>query len=87
MYKKQSDIYKNHVASVLEFIYRAGQTSRIEIANNTGLTPALITSITADLMKKEEIMETGDEISGIPVPDANAKLLTLNAIFRISPWN
>ena len=44
MYKKQSDIYKNHVASVLEFIYRAGQTSRIEIANNTGLTPALMKS-------------------------------------------
>ena len=79
MYKKQSDIYKNHVASVLEFIYRAGQTSRIEIANNTGLTPALITSITADLMKKEEIMETGDEISGNSGSGRKRKLLTLNA--------
>ena len=79
MYKKQSDIYKNHVASVLEFIYRTGQTSRIEIANNTGLTPALMTSITADLMEKEEIMETGDEISGISGSGRKRKLLTLNA--------
>ena len=79
MYKKQSDIYKNHVASVLEFIYRAGQTSRIEIANNTGLTPALMTSITADLMEKGQIMETGDEISGISGSGRKRKLLTLNA--------
>lgn len=79
MYKKQSDVYKNHVASVLEFIYRRQSTSRIEIANNTGLTPALLTSITADLMERNFVVETGDEISGISGSGRKRKLLTLNA--------
>lgn len=78
MYKKKSDVYKNHVASVLEFIYRARQTSRIEIANDTGLTPALLTSITGDLMENHQIVETGDEISGITGSGRKRKLLTLN---------
>ena len=45
MYKKKSDVYSQHVSSVLEFIYRKQKTSRIEIANATGLTPALMTEI------------------------------------------
>lgn len=78
MYKKKSDVYRNHVASVLEFIYRSQQTSRIEIANNTGLTPALITSITGDLTAEGTIMETGDEISEAPGSGRKRRLLTLN---------
>ena len=39
MYKKKSDVYSQHVSSVLEFIYRKKKTARIEIANATGPDP------------------------------------------------
>lgn len=78
MYKKKSDVYSQHVSSVLEFIYRKQKTSRIEIANATGLTPALMTAITGDLMEQNLIIETGDEISSAPGSGRKRKLLTLN---------
>ena len=62
MYKKKSDVYSQHVSSVLEFIYRKQKTSRIEIANATGLTPALMTEITGDLKSQNLIIEIGDEM-------------------------
>ncbi|MFQ7977980.1 MAG: hypothetical protein ACLRHJ_05550 [Faecalimonas umbilicata] len=79
MYKKKSDVYSQHVSSVLEFIYRKQKTSRIEIANATGLTPALMTEITGDLKSQNLIIEIGDEISNAPGSGRKRKLLTLNA--------
>lgn len=79
MYKKKSDVYSQHVSSVLEFIYRKQKTSRIEIANATGLTPALMTEITGDLKSQNLIVEIGDEISNAPGSGRKRKLLTLNA--------
>ena len=79
MYKKKSDVYSQHVSSVLEFIYRKQKTSRIEIANATGLTPALMTEITGDLKSQNLIIEIGDEISNATGSGRKRKLLTLNA--------
>ena len=79
MDKKKSDVYSQHVSSVLEFIYRKQKTSRIEIANATGLTPALMTEITGDLKSQNLIVEIGDEISNAPGSGRKRKLLTLNA--------
>lgn len=78
MNKKKSNVYPQHVSSVLEFIYRNENASRIGIANATGLTPALITSISSDLMEQHLIIETGDEFSRLPGSGRKRKLLTLN---------
>lgn len=78
MYKKDSEVYIQNVSSVLEFIYRNPKTSRIEISNATGLTPAAITNIISELINKEWILETGDEISVINGSGRRRKVLTLN---------
>ncbi len=77
MYKKNSDVYAQHISSVLEFMYRNRRTSRIEISQATHLTPALITAITNDLTEQGWIAETGDEISHLPGSGRKRKLLTL----------
>lgn len=77
MYKKNSDVYAQHISSVLEFMYRHRKTSRIEISQATHLTPALITSITNVLLAQGLIVETGDEISHLPGSGRKRKLLTL----------
>ena len=78
MYKKDSEVYIQNVSSVLEFIYRNPETSRIEISNATGLTPAAITNIVSELISKEWISETGDEVSVINGSGRRRKVLTLN---------
>lgn len=77
MYKKFSDVYTRHISSVLEFMYRHRKTSRIEISQATHLTPALITTVTNDLLAQGTIVETGDEISHLPGSGRRRKLLTL----------
>lgn len=79
MYKKNSDVYAQHISSVLEFMYRNQKTSRIEISHATHLTPALITAITNDLIAQGLIVETGDEISHLPGSGRKRKLLTLKS--------
>lgn len=79
MHKKESPTYNQHISTVLEFLYRNRHTSRIEISNSTGLTPALITSITGDLFKKNLIEETGDEKS--EGSGRKRKILTLSKDF------
>ena len=79
MYKKDSEVYIQNVSSVLEFIYRNPETSRIEISNATGLTPAAITNIVSELINKEFITETGDEVSVVNGSGRRRKVLTLNS--------
>ncbi|MCI6692092.1 MULTISPECIES: ROK family transcriptional regulator [unclassified Clostridium] len=78
MYKKDSEVYIQNVSSVLEFIYRNPRTSRIEISQATGLTPAAVTNIVAELMNKDWIKETGDEVSFVNGSGRRRKVLTLN---------
>lgn len=76
--KKTSETYLQNKAKVLEFIYRAKETSRIEISNETQLTPASITHIVADLIDEKKVEETGDEIRDIKGSGRSRKLLTIN---------
>lgn len=76
--KKTSETYLQNRAKVLEFLYRARETSRIEISNETQLTPASITHIIADLIEENKVEETGDEIRDIKGSGRSRKLLTIH---------
>lgn len=78
MYKKDSDTYLQNVAMVLEYIYRNPKTSRIEISHATGLTPAAITHIVNELIKKQWVLETGDEFKETAGSGRRRKVLVLN---------
>lgn len=79
--KKNSEAYKLNYSNVLEFIYRNKETSRIEIANDTGLTPATITHIVSEMIENNLLVETGDEVRGGKGSGRNRKLLKLNEEF------
>ena len=64
--KKNLDAFNLNMSTVLEFIYRNPQTSRIEIAHSTGITPATITSIVGELLDKNLIIES--KCPGIAMP-------------------
>lgn len=46
-------------ATILDKIYAERPISRIDIAKDTGITPATVSTITADLLEEESIVETG----------------------------
>lgn len=62
MITKQSAFLQNR-ATILEFLYRNPATSRTDIVNETGLTPATTTNIIKELSEQSLIYETGDEFS------------------------
>ena len=76
--KKNLDAFNLNMSTVLEFIYRNPQTSRIEIAHSTGITPATITSIVGELLDKNLIIETGAEVQGALGSGRKRKVLILN---------
>lgn len=76
--KKNLDAFNLNMSTVLEFIYRNPQTSRIEIAHSTGITPATITSIVAELLDKNLVIETGAEVQGTLGSGRKRKVLRLN---------
>ncbi len=78
MQRKISETYLQNISTVLEYLYRTQETSRIEIANNTGLTPATITTIIGDLLEKEVVVETGAEMSASAGSGRKRKALRLN---------
>ena len=78
MHKKISDTYLQNTATVLEYLYRTPETSRIEISKQTGLTPAAITSIVGDLVERKAVIETGAEINGGTGSGRKRKVIQLN---------
>lgn len=46
-------------ATILDKIYAERPISRIDIAKDTGITPATVSSVTADLLEEMSIVETG----------------------------
>ena len=74
--KKNLDAFNLNMSTVLEFIYRNPQTSRIEIAHSTGITTA--TSIVGELLDKNLIIETGAEVQGALGSGRKRKVLILN---------
>lgn len=77
--EKAADAFQLNKSTVLEFIYRNPKTSRIEIANSTGITPATITNIVTDLMESKLLIETGAEVQSTVGSGRKRKVLTLNA--------
>lgn len=76
--EKAADAFQQNKSTVLEFIYRHPQTSRIEIANSTGITPATITNIVTELLESKILIETGAEIQSTVGSGRKRKVLTLN---------
>ncbi|WP_182201100.1 ROK family transcriptional regulator [Paraliobacillus salinarum] len=54
--KKQQQI----IATILDKIYAERPISRIDIAKHTGITPATVSSVTADLIQNKHIEELGE---------------------------
>ena len=57
---QQSSISENNRSRILQYLYHNGISSRAQIAKAIGLTPAAITKITAKLLFRNVIEETGD---------------------------
>jgi len=57
---QQSSISENNRSRILQYLYRNGISSRAQIAKAIELTPAAITKITAKLLFRDVIEETGD---------------------------
>ena len=55
--KKQQQLY----TTVLHKIYTRHEISRIDIARETGITPATVSLITADMLSERLIQEIGEE--------------------------
>lgn len=55
-----SDAVQKNTAKILEYLYRNKKTSRVEISQNTQLTPAAVTKIISSLKKAGLVEETGD---------------------------
>lgn len=77
------DSFNLNLSSILEYIYRNPLTSRIEISNFTGITPATTTSIVSYLLEKNIIFETGEEVSKTNGSGRKRKVLTLNKDYGI----
>lgn len=76
--KIKSETLRHNTAKALLAIYRRKNISRIEIAKQTGLTPASVTHIVNDLLLDAKIIETGEEVRDIRGSGRSRKLLTLN---------
>lgn len=57
---KYSKIQRKLRSTILDIIYAHGHISRVEIATLTGITPATVSSITADLIEEQVIYEVGE---------------------------
>ena len=55
--KKQQQLY----TTILHKIYTRHEISRIDIARETGITPATVSLITADMLSERLIQEIGEE--------------------------
>lgn len=75
--KTKSETLRYNTAKALLAIYRRKVISRIEIAKQTGLTPASVTHIVNDLMNEGKIVETGEEVRDFKGSGRSRKLLTL----------
>lgn len=82
MITKQSAFLQNR-ATILEFLYRNPATSRTDIVNETGLTPATTTNIIKELSEQSLIYETGDEFSEFSDLEDVEKLFLSQIIFRM----
>lgn len=60
MGKKLEARYRN-LGRIMECLYRNRKTSRVQIAETTGLTPAAVTNLIAELQRLGVVEETGDE--------------------------
>lgn len=67
-----------NISIILQYIYRNRYTSRIEIANATGLTPAAVTPIVRLLLKEKVLFETGDVDHKMSGSGRRRKILTIN---------
>ncbi|WP_164682219.1 ROK family protein [Streptococcus hyointestinalis] len=76
---KRSDSNKTNQAKVLEYLYRKQQSSRIDLARDTQLTPAAITHLTSHFIEENKIIETGDQFRIKKGSGRSRKVLTLNS--------
>ena len=79
--KIKSETLRYNTAKALLAIYRKKAISRIEIAKQTGLTPASVTHIINDLLNENKIIETGEEVRDFSGSGRSRKLLTLNPTY------
>lgn len=73
-------IMKN-TGRVMEYIFRHPLTSRVQIANHTGLTPAAVTHLVGLLVEKGILFETGSCTRRIPGSGRSRKLVALHPEF------
>lgn len=73
-----SEAFQLNISTILQFIYRNPYTSRIEIANSTGITPAAVTPIISLLLKENVLSENGDVVQKVSGSGRKRKILTLN---------
>ncbi len=66
----------NNLRTIAELIIRKGSLSRPDLARLTGLSPATVTNLTKELLKKRVIVEKGKLDSGL---GRKAKLLEFNS--------
>lgn len=57
-------MHRNNLAAILRMVYDNAGISRKEIAVRTGLTPATVTNIVAELLREGYLVETGEGESG-----------------------
>lgn len=74
---KKNNAYQQNISTVLAYLYRHSHTSRTEISQETGLTPATISHIIKDLEEQGVLYETGDEVSEITGSGRRRKIITL----------
>ncbi|MGL4372739.1 MAG: ROK family transcriptional regulator [Turicibacter sp.] len=78
---KNLDSFNFNLSTILEYLYRNPYTSRIEISNATGITPATVTSTISHLLEQNVIFETGEETSNTIGSGRKRKVITLNKNF------
>lgn len=75
---KNSENILQHIARVMEFIYRNRIVSRAKIATELKLAPATVTHIVTDLIRQQKIFETGHEIRERKGSGRSRKVLSIN---------
>ena len=57
---KLTKIQRERRKKIITSIYTHGEISRIDISKITGITPAIVTDITRDLINEQLVEEIGD---------------------------
>lgn len=81
--KSQTDAFRQNTMKTLLAIYRRKEISRIEISNQSGLTPASVTHTVNFLLEEKQIIETGEEVRDFKGSGRSRKLLSLNATYAL----